>query len=72
MSASSGSVFIKQECLYPDAVEEHALNHWIECVKQPGCFRGILETYRAGFKNAEINRELAKEKLRIPVMVIVR
>jgi len=62
--------FIKQECFDPGAVEEHALNYWIECVKQPGCLRGILETYRAGFKNAGINRELAKKKLTIPVMTI--
>ncbi len=62
--------FIKQECYNPGIIEEHALNHWIECVMQPGCLRGILETYRAGFKNAEINRELAKEKLTIPVMTI--
>ena len=62
--------FIKAECFDPGAVEERALNHWIECVKQPGCLRGVLETYRAGFKNAEINRELAKEMLTIPVMTI--
>ncbi|ETI28888.1 hypothetical protein G647_01340 [Cladophialophora carrionii CBS 160.54] len=51
-------------------LEAHALDHWIECVKQPGCLRGILETYRAGFKNAEINRGLAREKLTLPVMTI--
>ncbi|EXJ64940.1 hypothetical protein A1O7_01279 [Cladophialophora yegresii CBS 114405] len=62
--------FIKQECFDPVAVEAHALDHWIECVKQPGCLRGILGTYRAGFKNAEINRGLAREKLTLPVMTI--
>ncbi|KAF2159971.1 hypothetical protein M409DRAFT_70708 [Zasmidium cellare ATCC 36951] len=63
-------MFIKQECYNPTTVEPLALDHWIECVKQPGCLRGILETYRAGFKNGDINQELAKEKLTIPVMTI--
>ncbi|KAF7192165.1 Soluble epoxide hydrolase [Pseudocercospora fuligena] len=63
-------MFIKQECYNPTNIEPKALNHWIECVKQPGCLRGILETYRAGFKNGDINQALAKEKLTIPVMTI--
>ncbi|KAF2206463.1 hypothetical protein CERZMDRAFT_103366 [Cercospora zeae-maydis SCOH1-5] len=63
-------MFIKQECYNPCMIEPKALDHWIECVKQPGCLRGILETYRAGFKNGEINQELAKTKLTIPVMTI--
>lgn len=63
-------MFIKQECYNPCMIEPKALDHWIECVKQPGTLRGILETYRAGFKNGEINQELAKTKLTIPVMTI--
>ena len=63
-------MFMKQECYNPTAIEPKALDHWIDCVKQPGCLRGILETYRAGFKNGEIHRELAKKKLTIPVMTI--
>lgn len=63
-------MFIKQECYNPTTIEPKALNHWIECVKQPGCLRGILETYRAGFKNGDINQELAKDKLTIPAMTI--
>ena len=63
-------MFIKQECYNPTTVEPLALDHWIECVKQLGCLRGILETYRAGFKNGDINQALAKEKLTIPVMTI--
>ena len=63
-------MFIKQECYNPTTVEPLALDHWIECVKQPGILRGILETYRAGFKNAEINLAQAKNKLTIPVMTI--
>lgn len=60
----------KQECYNPTTIEPKALNHWIECVKQPGCLRGILETYRSGFKNGELNVELAKKKLTIPVLTI--
>lgn len=63
-------MFIKQECYNPNMIEPKALNHWIECVKQPGCLRGILETYRAAFQNAEINQECAKTKLKIPVMTV--
>lgn len=63
-------MFIKQECYNPTTVEPLALDHWIECLKQPGILRGILETYRSAFKNAEINLEQAKTKLTIPVMTI--
>jgi len=63
-------MFMKQECYNPTSIEPKALNHWIECVKQPGGLRGILETYRSGFVNGEQNQELAKKKLTIPVMTI--
>ena len=63
-------MFMKQECYNPAMIEPKALDHWIECVKQPGGLRGILETYRSAFKSAEVNRELAKKKLTIPVMTI--
>lgn len=63
-------MFIKQECYDPTTIEPRALDHWIEAVKQPGGNRGILETYRAGFKNGDINVEQAKTPLMIPVMTI--
>jgi hypothetical protein len=65
-------MFIKEECYNPTTIEPKALDHWIECVKQPGCLRGILETYRAGLKNAEIHQRMVKEggKLTLPVMTI--
>lgn len=63
-------MFMKQECYNPALIEPRVLDHWIECVKQPGCLRGILETYRSAFKNAEINQELAKTKLDMPVQTI--
>jgi hypothetical protein len=66
----SYQMFIKQECYNPTSIEPKALNHWIECVKQPGCLRGILETYRSGFVNGKQNVELAKKKLTIPVATI--
>ena len=63
-------MFIKQECYNPSAIEEKALSHWVECAKQPGGNTGIFDTYRSVFKNAEINMELAKKKLTIPVMTV--
>lgn len=65
-------MFIKQECYNPSMIEPKALNHWIECVKQPGGNRGILETYRSAFKSAELHRKLLKEggKLTLPIMTV--
>ena len=65
-------MFIKQECYNPASIEPKALDHWIECVKQPGCLRDILETYRAGLKNGDIHKKLLKEggKLTLPIMTI--
>lgn len=65
-------MFIKQECYNPCAIEPVALNHWIECVRQPGCLRGILETYRAGLKSGDLHAEMLKKdgKLTLPIMTI--
>lgn len=65
-------MFMKQECYNPTSIEPVALNHWVEVVKSPGCLRGILETYRAGLKNAELHKELLEKggKLTLPVMTI--
>jgi len=63
-------MFIKQECYNPTMIEPRALAHWIECVKQPGGLRGVLETYRSGFKNGEQNQQWSKEKLACPVLTI--
>ena len=65
-------MFIKQECYNPCSIEPVALNHWIECVKQPGCLRGILETYRAGLKSGDLHAEMLKKdgKLTLPIMTI--
>lgn len=63
-------MFIKQECYDPAKIEPVALDHWIECAKQPGCLRGILETYRSAFVSAKVNQKIAKDKITIPVMTI--
>lgn len=65
-------MFIKQECYNPTSIEPKALNHWIECVKQPGGLRGILETYRSGHLNGKIHHRLLETggKLKLPVMTI--
>ena len=62
--------FIKAECYNPTAIDPKALDEWIDCVKSPGGLRGVLETYRAAFKNAEVNKELSKTKLTMRVMTI--
>lgn len=65
-------MFMKQECYNPTAIEPKALRHWVECSKQPGGLRGILETYRAGLKNAEHHRGLLEKngKLKLPIMAV--
>lgn len=65
-------MFIKSECYNPASIEPKALDHWIECVKQPGCLRGILETYRASFLNGDLHHEMLEKdgKLTLPIMTI--
>jgi pimeloyl-ACP methyl ester carboxylesterase len=63
-------MFMKQECYNPSAIEPRALDHWIECVKQPGGNRGVLETYRSAWTNREVNLEQGKKKLTCPVMTV--
>jgi hypothetical protein len=43
---------------------------WISKVKAPGGLRGVLETYRAGLKNARINQELKQTKISMPILTI--
>ena len=62
--------WIKAETWNPYAISEEAINEWISCLKAPGGLRGCLETYRAGLKNAEINKELKKRRLSLPIMTV--
>lgn len=62
--------FMTQECCNPTAISQEARDEWVRCSKAPGGLRGILETYRAAFRNAEFNREQARTKLTCPVMSI--
>ncbi|KAJ8105394.1 hypothetical protein OPT61_g10206 [Boeremia exigua] len=62
--------FMEAECWNPVALSREAVGEWTGLAKGPGGLRGILETYRAGLVNGEINRELVKEKLTVPVMTI--
>ena len=64
-------MFIRQECYDPSTLEPAALDHWIECARQPGGTRGILETYRSAMVNREVNQKHVKEgKLKMPVMTV--
>lgn len=62
--------WMRAEMWNPNALGEEAVAEWIQRLKEPGGLRGTLETYRAGLTNARINRELAKDKLDIPVLTI--
>lgn len=64
------SWWMKAETWNPNAISEECIKEWISHIKEPGGLRGVLETYRAAFKNAEINAELKKNKLKMPVMTI--
>jgi len=62
--------WIKAETWNPNAIADEAITEWIARLSAPGGLRGCLETYRAGLKNARINDELIKTKLKVPVMTI--
>jgi len=62
--------WMKAETWNPNAITDECIREWINHIKAPGGLRGVLETYRAAFKNAEINAELKKKKIEMPVMTI--
>ncbi|WP_337183776.1 alpha/beta hydrolase [Shinella sp.] len=62
--------WIKAETWNPNAIADEAITEWIARLSAPGGLRGCLETYRAGLKNARINDELIKTKLKMPVMTL--
>jgi pimeloyl-ACP methyl ester carboxylesterase len=62
--------WIKAETWNPNAITDEAIAEWTARLAAPGGLRGCLETYRAGLKNARINKELKKKKLTLPIMTI--
>lgn len=62
--------WIKAETWNPNAIADEAIREWVAKLSAPGGLRGCLETYRAGLKNARINDELIRTKLKMPVMTI--
>lgn len=62
--------WIKNETWNPHAIPAELLEDWITSLAQPGGLRGVLETYRAAFVNAEINAELAKAPLDLPIATV--
>lgn len=62
--------WIKNETWNPHAIPAELLEDWIASLCEPGGLRGVLETYRAAFKNAEINAELAKTPLDLPIVTV--
>lgn len=60
---------LKGSSFNPDAHCPELLEEWHERFTSPGGMRGILETYRAEFKNIRINQEILKKgKLKLPVI----
>jgi pimeloyl-ACP methyl ester carboxylesterase len=62
--------WIKAETWNPTAITDEAIDEWIARLMAPGGLRGVLETYRAGLKNGEINQRLKAEKLTLPIMTV--
>ena len=62
--------WIKAETWNPNAISDEAIAEWTARLAAPGGLRGCLETYRAGLKNARINKELKKTELTLPIMTI--
>ena len=62
--------WIKAETWNPAAISDEVIDEWVGHLKEPGGMRGVLETYRAAFANAYLNRELAKTQLTMPVSAI--
>ena len=62
--------WIRAEMWNPAALSREAIDEWVRHSEAPGGLRGILETYRAAFVNAEVNRELSANPLQLPVSAI--
>ena len=62
--------WMRAETWNPNALSEDCVQEWVARLKEPGGLRGTLETYRAAHVNARINKELAKTKIKMPVMTI--
>ncbi|KAH7069614.1 soluble epoxide hydrolase [Paraphoma chrysanthemicola] len=63
--------FMKAECYNPSALDQVAVNEWVQCSKAPGGLRGILETYRSHWANVDVEKEiLDKGKLKCKVMTV--
>jgi pimeloyl-ACP methyl ester carboxylesterase len=60
--------WMRAEMWNPAALPEDLADEWIAHIASPGGLRGVLDTYRAPFQNADTNLELAKTPLQIPVM----
>lgn len=64
------SYFYRKYCYNPKAIGETDINEFVRCYSAPGGWRGGLGCYRAIFESAEQNRQYAKTKLKMPVLVL--
>jgi pimeloyl-ACP methyl ester carboxylesterase len=62
--------WIRNETYNPNAIDQECIEEWLARLSAPGGVRGVLESYRAVFKNAELNAQLAQHRLTMPVLTI--
>jgi pimeloyl-ACP methyl ester carboxylesterase len=64
------SYFFKRYSYNPSGITEAEIDEYVRSFSAPGAVRGSLGLYRAIFESAEQNRENAKTKLKMPVLVL--
>lgn len=62
--------WMRAEMWNPAALPDDLADEWVSHIAAPGGLRGVLDTYRAPFANADTNLALAEEPLTIPVLAI--
>lgn len=64
------SYFFKRYAFNPNSIPEGEIDEYARCLSAPGGMRGSLGLYRTVFESAEQNKEYAKNKLKMPVLVL--
>jgi pimeloyl-ACP methyl ester carboxylesterase len=63
--------FFQRAAYNPDAITLADIDEYMRCYTFPGAMRAYFEYYRTWLKDIEANTESAKNKLTIPVLVLV-
>lgn len=64
------SYFFKRYSYNPSGVTETEIDEYVRSYSAPGAVRGSLGLYRAIFESADQNRENAKTKIKMPMLVL--